>query len=70
MNSVYRRLRSEFMAEETYEGSDIHAVILDVIKVMKFTLFVNIYLKIMSSVVDEVIYVFLAFNVFTVIFFS
>jgi len=36
MNSVYRRLRSEFEADSTYDGSDVHAIILDVIKVMTY----------------------------------
>ena len=36
MNSVYHRLRSEFMPDYSYAGADVQAVILKVIKVHFF----------------------------------
>ena len=37
MNSVYRRVRSEFLPDSSHTGSEIHAIMLDVIKVIRYT---------------------------------
>ena len=44
MNNVYQEMRREFEPEESYQGSDVHGVILNTIK--------SVTLKMLSSQVE------------------